>query len=330
MTAARDSWLGDATRWITGTIDALGLGPCADVAPIRERPWGAVLRVEISDRVLFFKAEGPGARHEPVIVADIASTHPQLVPDLLASDLERGWLLMADHGSPMWDSVDAAGEIEIWEQIFPIYARMQRASAPKIERWIDAGTPDRRLQRLPALVEGLLAGGFVPLDHDRRRAIEAMLDDLAGVCDDLATTEFAQSIDHSDMHGGNVLIGRGTPRLADWGDACITHPFASPFVTYQHAVAKLPASDRPAATRRLRDVYIEAWSEDASADDLRDAFAKATWLGHVIRALNFAHQLGDPSKWGEDVAKFLGRWQEQYALLGRGDELIMAVASQVE
>jgi len=330
LTGSREAWLGEATEWIGATVDAVGLGPRVEVTPIRERVWGAVLRVVTSDRVLFFKAEGPGAGHEPVIVADIAAAHPQLVPDLLAADLERGWLLMADHGSPMWDSVDPSGEIEIWEQIFPAYAHMQSTSAPNLQRWIDAGTPDRRLHVLPTLVDSLLAGGGVPLDHDRRRAIDAALPDLAKVCDELATTGFAQSIDHSDMHGGNVLIGRGMPRLVDWGDACITHPFTSPFVTYQHTVAKLPASDRPAATRRLRDAYLDAWSEKASPDDLRDVFAKATWLGHLIRALNFAHQLGDPSEWGEAVATFLVRWEQQRALLGRDDELILAVASQVE
>jgi hypothetical protein len=329
MTDARAAWLGDATRWINGTTDSLGLGSAVDVKSIRERPWGAVLRVEMSDCVLFFKAEGPGAGHEPVIVADIAATHPQLVPDLLAADLDVGWLLMADQGSPMWDRVSPADEIEIWEQIFPVYARMQRGSVSKIEHWIDAGTPDRRLHLLPALVDELLAA-TVLLDHDQRRAIEATLPGLARVCGDLATTNFAHGIDHSDMHGGNVLVGRGKPRLADWGDACITHPFASPFVTYQHTVAKLPASDRPAATRRLRDAYLEVWGADASADDLRDAFAKATWLGYLIRALNFQHQLGAPTEWGDAVAKFFVRWQEQYELLGRGDELIMAVASQLE
>jgi phosphotransferase family enzyme len=330
LTSTREAWLDDVTRWITRTTGAQGLGPLVDVTPVKERIWGAVLRVETSDRVLFFKAEGPGGRHEAVVLADIAATHPQLVPELLAVDLESGWLLMADHGSPMWDSMDPAAEIEIWEQIYPLYARMQRASAHNVERWIAAGTPDRRVHLVPALVDEVLAGGSVPLDRDRRRAIETTLPGLARVCDELAATGFAQAIDHADMHGGNVLVGRAEPRLSDWGDSCITHPFASLFVTYQHAVAKLPAGDRPDVTRRLRDVYLDAWTEDAPADELRDAFAKATWLGQLLRALNFVHQLGGPGEWGDSVAAFFVRWQEQYELIGRGDELIMAVANQRE
>lgn len=327
MTDERDAWLRDATQWIIGTIEKAGLGSHAKVAPIRERIWGAVLRVETPDRVLFFKAEGQGARHEPVIVTDIAAVQTKLVPDVLAADLERGWLLMADHGSPMWDSVNTAREVEIWEEILPSYASMQRLSIPKIDRWIDAGTPDRRLHLIPALIEDLLTGNSLPLD---RSAISATLQDLRSVCEEIAHASFAQGIDHSDLHGGNVLIGRGGPRLVDWGDSCITHPFASLFVTYQHAIAKLPASERSAAARRLRDVYLDAWSDEVPLADLRREFEKAIWIGHIIRSLNFAHQLGDPIEWSDAVAKFVMRWHEQRALLGRDDELILAVASQTE
>ena len=44
---------------------SLALGPLVDVTSGRERVWGAVLWVTTPDRMLFFKAEGPGARHEP-------------------------------------------------------------------------------------------------------------------------------------------------------------------------------------------------------------------------------------------------------------------------
>jgi hypothetical protein len=324
MSDARASWFGDATRWIATTIDALGIGPCSKIDAIREQPWGAVLRVETSEGALFFKAEGPGATHEPTVVADIAGTHPRLVPDLLAVDLDRAWLLMPDNGTPMRDSVDATGEIAIWEQIYPTYADMQRVHVSDIQRWIEAGTPDRRLHLLPEQVERLLADEALPLERERRRAVEATLPDLIRVCEEL---DAPPAIDHSDMHKGNVLVGRGTPRLVDWGDACITHPFVSMFVTFQHAVAPLPASDRPAVALRLRDAYLEPWGDVAN---LRPAFAIATWLGHLIRALNFIHQLGEPSDWGEDVARFLVRWQEQRVLLGRGDELILAVANEPE
>ena len=338
LTDAHDKWLADVERWCADALALLALGPLVDVTSGRERVWGAVLWVTTPDRMLFFKAEGPGARHEPVIIADIAGRWPGLGPDVLAADIDRAWVLMSDHGMPMWDSVDPAGQVTIFEQILPRYAEMQRGSRSSIDRWIAAGTPDRRLRLLPELLDGLLGGELwrdeLPLVIDERRAIDATRSTLATVCDELCASPFADAIDHSDMHGGNVLVGASGPRLVDWGDSCVTHPFASPFVTFQHAVAKLPASDRPAATRRLRDAFLEPWNGDASPDELHETFAYATWLAHIVRALNFAHQLDDTGpdapEWSRGIARFLVRWQRHASLLSRPDELIDAVASETE
>lgn len=329
MTDARDAWLRDVHAWI---------GEAESITCVRERIWGAVHRVELVDRVLFFKAAGPGGRHEPVLLADIAPRWPGLVPDVVAADLDRAWLLMSDHGTPMWDSVGVQRQVEIFERILPHYAQMQRESRPLIERWIDAGTPDRRVAKLPAMLDGLLSGELwrdeLPLEADQRCAIDDTRSTFQRVCDELAATPFADAIDHSDLHGGNVLVGRGKPRLVDWGDSCITHPFASPFVCYQHAVARLETGDQRVAALRHRDAYLEPWRADASADDLRRAFGRAIWISYVVRALNFAHHLDDTgpdaAEWSSAIAEFLMRWQRNAALLDRPDDLVAAVASEIE
>ncbi|HEV3168841.1 MAG TPA: phosphotransferase [Actinocrinis sp.] len=334
MSDARGSWLGDVQRWVTENVEALDLGPKADIAFFRERTWGAVARVETSQRVLFFKAQGIRARLEPALVNDLARHWPGLGPDVLAVDAQRGWLLLADHGTPMSGSLGPAAQVRVFEQLIGQYARVQRESSALIERWIAAGAPDRRVANIPKLLERLLVGdlwGALPLRPDQYRAIEAILPDLVRVCDQLAATPFAAALDHCDMHGGNVLIGRGSPRLIDWGDACITHPFCSLFVAYQHAVAMMPPSDRRGTALRLRDIYLDAWSDLASATELRTAFASATWLGYLIRALSFAYMLDPSHATGkDDVARFLIRWTDTHLLLGRADELVEAIAGQTE
>jgi hypothetical protein len=58
----------------------------------------------------------------------------------------------------------------------------------------------------------------------------------------------------------------------------------------------------------------------------------ATWLGHLVRALSFVHQLdvSQIDEWGGAVATFLRRWAQQRSLLGRGDDLLAAIANQTE
>jgi hypothetical protein len=327
----RTAWLGEVRAWVVETT-----GPDVELEIVRERAWGVIVRVTTTDGVLFFKEPGPNGRHESVVVDDIASGWPGLVPDVLAADLERSWLLMEDHGSPMWDSLSPGEQIALLEPLLLRYGAMQRGSRELLDRWMAAGVPDRRVERLPALVDELLAGsawiGELPLTAEQRSAVEGTRRDLAGVCGELAATTFATAIDHSDMHGGNVLIGRGTPRIIDWGDACVSHPFASLFVPFQHAVARSPQDARRRAALRLRDAYLEAWRDDAPVADLRAAFAHATWLGYPIRALNFVHQMGeaDAEQCRKDVAQFLVRMSEKGALLGDPDELVAAIADQTE
>jgi hypothetical protein len=307
LSDARESWLADVRRWV--------------------RVWGAVARVGTAGGPLYFKAQGCRARLEPVLVDDLARRWPGLGPDVLAADPERAWLLLADHGTPMSASVDPAGQVAVFAGLMPRYAAVQRESPALIERWIAAGAPDRRVPRLPGLLERLLAGDLwgvaPPLDRDHRRAIDAAFPDLVRVC--------ADAVDHCDLHGGNVLMGRGTPRLVDWGDACVTHPFVSLFVTYQHVVARLPPPDRRAAALRLRDTYLDAWSDLAPVEELREAFGHATWLGYLVRALSFAHML-EPSDATnrEAVGRFVIRWARQRALLGRAGDLVEAIAAQTE
>ena len=333
MSDARGSWLEDVQRWVGENVETLGLGPKAEVTFFRERTWGAVARVETSQRVLFFKAQGLRARLEPTLVHDLAQRWPGLGPDVLAVDVQRAWLLMADHGTRMSDSLDPAAQVHAFEQLIGRYGQVQRESSALVERWIATGAPDRRVSNIPKLLERLLAGdlwGALPLETDRYRAIEAVLPDLGRVCEQLAATPYAAALDHCDLHGGNVLIGRSGPRLIDWGDACVTHPFCSLFVAYQHAVALMPPGDRRGAALRLRDIYLETWSDLATTADLRTAFAHATWLGYLVRALSFAYMTDPSDATGREVARFLIRWTDTRPLLGRPDDLIEAVAGQTE
>lgn len=265
----RDEWLKEVSDWLVDVVSSLGLGSVVEIVSVRERLWGAVLRVRTSDRVVYFKAEGLGAHHEPQILGELAPAWPDLVPEVLEADGPRSWLLMADHGEPMWDVLDTAGQVAALERLLPRYAQLQASSSRSVGVWIEAGAPDRRVHRLPELLDALLAGetpaGSLPLDGEQRRAAQALLGDFGRACEELAATPVAEVLDHGDLHGGNVLINGSEARLADWGDSCVGHPFTSLFVTFELAVSRFGSADRGRAGRRLRDAYLDAWSGAGSS-----------------------------------------------------------------
>jgi hypothetical protein len=330
----RDEWLKEVSDWLVDAVSSLRLGSLVEIASVRERPWGAVLRVKTSDRVVYFKAEGLGAHHEPQILGELAAW-PDLVPEVLEADGPRSWLLMADHGKPMWDVLDTADQVAALERLLPRYAGLQAASSRSVQVWIEAGAPDRRVHRLPELLDALLAGetpaGSLPLNGEQRRAVHALLGDFGRVCEELAATPFAEGLDHGDLHGGNVLINGSDERLADWGDSCVGHPFTSLFVTFELAVSRFGLADRANAGQRLRDAYLDAWSgAGSSLATWRETFTLALWAGHVSRALAFAQMLDGATpalieQWQGHIVDVLRHWQEAHARLNQDDEFLLAI-----
>lgn len=330
----RGEWLVEVTEWLTAVVGSRHLGSLVDIDVVRERPWGAVARVATSDAVVFFKAEGLGAHHEPPVLAELARSWPDVVPDVLAVDGSRSWLLMADHGRPMWDILDTAGQVATMERLLPLYAQLQASSSESVKAWIETGVPDRRVHRLPELLDSLLAGemegGALPIGAEQRRAIDLVLGDFARVCEELAATPYAEALDHGDLHGGNVLVDRRRHRLVDWGDSCVSHPFSSLFVTYELAVSRFDPADRSAAALRLRDAYLEVWTRDTSLAALRETFTLAVWTGYVTRALDFVHMLQGATaalieEWQGHIVVVLRHWQEAHALLNQGEQFLFAI-----
>lgn len=328
LSGDRDRWFAAVSDWLLEKSHGVGLGDVLSVRSVHERPWAAVLRVDGSERTAFFKAVGPHGWHEPPILRDLATRWPALGPDVLALDTSRGWIVMADHGRPMRDVLDPLEQTAIIERILPVYAQMQASTTALVGPWLDAGTPDRRVERLPELLERMLAGdawgGPLAIDDDERGSYEATLGDLTRACAELAATPMAVGIDHADMHGTNVLVDGGRHRLVDWGDSCITHPFCSLFVPYEFVVSALDAGDRRRARLRLRDVYLEVWG---SSSELREAFGLAVWVAGVARALNVDHgnrgaAADDLANGRTEIVTLLRAWHAKRHAFRRGADLL--------
>jgi hypothetical protein len=56
----------------------------------------AVLRGELESEPVYLKAVFTVFHHEPAVTQTLAREHPDLVPDVLRIDAERGWLLMRE------------------------------------------------------------------------------------------------------------------------------------------------------------------------------------------------------------------------------------------
>jgi hypothetical protein len=106
---SRPGWSDRATRWIDSALAGRGR---RGIGPVEmRRLWGISALARIphdTGRVAWFKAVFPHFHHEPAVTRHLGRLVPGLVPPILATDVDEGWLLMDDAGAPLHDDDDAA------------------------------------------------------------------------------------------------------------------------------------------------------------------------------------------------------------------------------
>jgi hypothetical protein len=253
------------------------------------QPWSTVLRVPTPDGPVWFKAVTEEGGYEPPLTEQLGGIRADLVPRLIATDLERRWMLMRDAGRRLRD----VGEgLDAWETILPAYAELQLAAVSSVERFFDSEVPDERLGGLTGRLTELLASEeFLMLDRpdgltlaERDRLI-SLLPDIASRCREVAAFGIPETIQHDDLHDGNVYVDDDGYRVLDWGDACISHPFHTMTVLLRATAWRLDLEPGGAEILRMRDAYLESFASFGSRKELIDVAALAYRTGTIARAL---------------------------------------------
>src|SRR2546423_14207519 len=165
--------LAAAEEWIRARI-----APVGAIEATHERPWSTVLRIELADRVAWFKACAPVQAFEPRLSAELFARWPDRVAEVLAHDEERAWLLLADAGTPIRDRGNPP---EAWLEALPLYAELQRGETAHSDEHLAHGVPDLRLARLPERYDWLLRHD-PPLEAGEGPCLAACAPPLAGLC----------------------------------------------------------------------------------------------------------------------------------------------------
>ena len=271
--------------WIRSAVPSAGR-----LSLVQTEPWGSVFTADAPGDLLWFKACAPTHAFEVPLTASLSSRWPRTVTDVLAHDVERRRLLMADAGRPL----SAFGNPpERWLECLPAYAELQLGETSHVAEHLAQGVPDLRVERLPELYDALLRAEL-PLDEGERAALEAFAPRFAALCRDLGSAGIGPSVQHDDLHMHNVYAKGDALRVLDWGDASIAHPFFSLFEVFRFLgeVNHLPPGDP--WFPRLRDAYLEPWGQDRRA--LFEVAHVAGGFAHAIAWLRQRENLPDADR----------------------------------
>lgn len=220
---------------------------------------------------------------------------------MIAAHEER--LLTADAGPPL-------RELEPdWERILVRLAELQVELAQDVGKLL---APDKRPHVLPDAYRKLVARTELPADLRKRLAeLEPAVERRAG---ELGAAAVPHSIAHEEVHDGNLFVRDGHCRLLDWGEACVSHPFVGLVNTLRAIVDREGLEPGDAEVLRLRDVYLEPWSELEPLPRLRELFESAYVLGAICRALTWDAILTPlPVTETEAFLHSVAAWLEIYA-----------------
>jgi Phosphotransferase enzyme family len=299
-------WADEAGAWATRELARAGRRVAGPIESVHARIWSTVLRIPTAagdGGDVFLKACGPAGAHEPALLRFLAGRWPERVPRVIAVDISRGWVLMADAGrEQLRETIARHRDLSHWRTILPLYAQMQIELAGDVDELAALGVPDERVETLADKLAALLEqieflhrdqpGGLRSGDHTRLRAA---LPRVREACEKLLAQSIPQTLSHGDLHDGNIFVVARCPSarcvIFDWGDSSITHPFFTLRTTAASIERTLGLALESKEWLHLRDAYLEPWTRFASRDAVRVAAELAGKLAPLEGALRWYHVL---------------------------------------
>ncbi len=293
------AWRQTAVEWLDDRLGAAGMRRTGAVAQPHLRPWATALRAPTTGGVVWMKAAGPATAFEAGLYEVLGRVAPGHLLRAIATDAERGWMLLEDGGDTVADRLEGDELLDTMALALGRYAELQRLAAPHAGELVALGATDMRPAVLPERFEQALAAMYRYADRagsaggrERLRRVEALRPDVARWCQELAQAPGASSIDHNDLSADNVFLGP-PPRVYDWGDSVVAHPFAT-MLGALHFMRENRLECAPDDPRllRLRDAYLDGFSDLASRSDLLRTLHLARRLALIAHTLTWERVLG--------------------------------------
>jgi hypothetical protein len=295
-------WLAAAEAWIDAECARAGLartGPARG----RGRMYSVVARVPVRDGTVWFKASPPASGFEPALLTALAAWYPDRFTAPVAVDLDRAWSLTRDGGPTLHERPAPPGDVGAWHVMLRAYADLQFDLAGHADDLLALGLADLRPGRVPGRFERLVADPALErvidapggITRDQHAALRALAPRLREWCAELGELGIPVSLDHADVHPNNVFAATGTP--FDWGDAAVTHPFASLLVALRTAAEQAGLPPRSPELAALTEDYVRCWLD---AGHPRAAVGRS--LALALRVAPLARALA----WGRLFPCFIG------------------------
>ncbi len=307
---AQAGWQVNTEEWIRSQLTQLGYPVTGPIEQIKIWFLSCVLRAPTKGGYVYFKVTNATALmvNEASVTQALALKFPDYMPKPLCIEAQLGWMLLADFGKPVgWDA-----PIETRAAVLRDFARLQIASASKIDELLAIGCIDRRLPRLAEQIDSLLHDSrmmaYVTPEVQQRLLTAAPR--LKALCAQLDHYQVPNTLVHGDLNMGNaarrakVDFAAATTQTIffDWTDACLAHPFLDMIdILHERDVA---------IQTQLRQAYLTMWLAYEPMERLLEMWQIAYPLCALHQAVSYRYILlaNEPSDCKQELAWAMPFW----------------------
>lgn len=305
-------WRKQAIDWIHAEAEYHSIAVTGEIEQPHTYAWSTVLHVPTDQGTLFFKATAHETIYEAALTQSLSRWFPDCMPELIAVDVTRGWMLMQDGGEQLRASIRPTQDITPWKPVIGRYAEVQVELAQHVMEMLSLRVPDQRLSMLPALFSELLADEVsLMIDQEKGltstefQQVKEKTARFEQICAELAAFGIPESLNHGDFHDGNVLVKDDRITFFDWGDASVTHPFVSLRTFFVSIEVALQLDDYAFTPEMagLLDLYLKPFQQFALKKDLLKAYQISKPVASVVKAL----------AWHQSITRMSPEVRKEYA-----------------
>ena len=301
----RLGWFDEAVDWIQVTLQSLDYR-LQNIAQVKGAwPNSCLLRCETNRGNVYFKAVHSRPPNEPSVVQYLSTVWSAYVPTLLAVDLERHWMIMAEFNGEKL-SRDKLSESH-WMGAVRTFSQFQVNCVQDLTPWISLGCSSRGLDDLPERFADLISdtvslkaapSGF---SDDEIDVLGHFVPICETLCRQLADYHIPDTVVEQDFGYHNLVVQDESYLFFDWSDVGIAHPFwgISRFLDFTPRPKGAERWDwtfdhvDDGLRRSVRDAYLEPWQAYETPDRLLDAFVLIRRLADMYMAVKWHLELCD-------------------------------------
>ena len=297
-------WFKETLGWLSRKLGE----PLINIEQLSTNDLGCVLRVETKRRTVYLKASETGL--EAALTAQLAARHPDLTPEVVAWDVQRGVLVTRDCGLRLSETPVLA----LWHTAVTKLAHFQRrVEAVTLQK---SECPVYDFTALAGRTQSFLRDTTTlrnwGLTEVQTSQLQAQLPYIHSAYKRVAALNLPLLPAHGDAHPMNALTGYAPTYNVVWFDlseACIAHPLLDIgwFLAWLSHPARhtLPLRQtHPDAAAELWRAYLQAANLPEAAPLLSDVMVLALMHRALIYHKRFRDFQGTVVNWRPQLTPY--------------------------